>query len=128
MFDIDFKNRRPIYEQLIKQIKMMIIQGVFETDEKLPPVSKLAQEITINPNTIQKAYRELESEGYIYSVPGKGRFVSDVHEAVEAQRADALTGELEFIVKELISLGISKDVIKEKIDQVQKDGREEEDR
>lgn len=128
MFDIDFKSRRTIYEQLIKQIKMMIIQGVFEADEVLPPVNQLAREISINPNTIEKAYRKLESEGYIHTVPGEGRFIADVREMADAERQEVLIRELGVIAEELMSLGVSTDAIKKKIDQVQNDSREEEDR
>lgn len=124
MFDIDLRSRKPIYNQLINQIKMMIIQNVLETDEKLPAVNALAREITINPNTIQKAYRELESEGYIYSVQGKGRFVSNVQEAVDGKKIHELTEDLEIIVKELRSLGVSTDDLKAGIDKLQDDAGE----
>lgn len=120
-FDIDLKSRSPIYEQLNRKFKIMIIQGVLETDEKLPTVSQLAQSITINPNTIEKAYRDLESEGYIYTVQGKGRFAADVRPTVNAERHDVLIRDLEFIVQELIALGFSTDEIKKKIDTMQSD-------
>lgn len=126
MFDIDFNSRRSIYEQLIRQIKMMIIQGVFETGEALPPVNQISREISVNPNTIEKAYRELEDAGYIYTVPEEGRFAADVRGTADVKRQEFLIRELEFIAEELISLGISTDSIKEKIDQVQNDGGEAE--
>ena len=71
MINLDLKSRVPIYEQLVDKVKQLIIQGVLKPDEKLPSVRSLAQELTINPNTIQKAYRELEREGYIYSLPAR---------------------------------------------------------
>ncbi len=128
MFDVDVRSRVPIYEQLVDNIKKMIIQNVLEKDEKLPSVRKMAQEITINPNTIQKAYRELESEGYIYSVPGKGSFVSDTKNTVSNQKIEVLTEELEGIVKELIYLGVSVKKIKTLVDEAEAEMREDGDR
>ena len=128
MFDVDVRSRVPIYEQLVDNIKKMIIQNVLEKDEKLPSVRKMAQEITINPNTIQKAYRDLESEGYIYSVPGKGSFVSDTKNTVSNQKIEVLTEELEGIVKELIYLGVSVKKIKTLVDEAEAEMREDGDR
>ncbi len=66
MFDLDIRSRKPIYEQLVDKLKELIIHEVFKADQKLPSVRLLAKELTINPNTIQKAYRELEHQNYIY--------------------------------------------------------------
>lgn len=127
MFDIDVRSRVPIYEQLVDNIKMMIIQNVLEKDEKLPSVRKMAQEITINPNTIQKAYRELESEGYIYSLPGKGSFVSDTKNTVSSQKIEMLEANLEGIVKELIYLRVPVEKIKTMVDEAEAEMREDAD-
>lgn len=116
MFDLDLKSRKPIYEQLVEHIKMMIIQKVLEPDEQLPSVRNLAQDLTINPNTIQKAYRELERDGYTYSVPGKGSFVNDMNETINNERIQMLTEDLERIIKELIYLEIPPGELKEMID------------
>lgn len=75
MILIDYKSRKPIYEQIIDSIKSLIVSGVLERDDQLPLVRQLAQELAINPNTIQKAYGELEREGVIYSLKGRGSFV-----------------------------------------------------
>ena len=72
MITIDYKSRQPIYEQIIDKVKELIIAGVLKRDDQLPPVRQLAQELAINPNTIQKAYAELERQGVIYSMKGKG--------------------------------------------------------
>ena len=72
MILIDYKSRKPIYEQIIDSIKSLIVSGVLERDDQLPSVRQLAQELAINPNTIQKAYGELEREGVIYSLKGRG--------------------------------------------------------
>jgi len=125
MFDIDVRSRVPIYEQLVDNIKMMIIQNVLEKDEKLPSVRKMAQEITINPNTIQKAYRELENEGYIYSLPGKGSFVSDTKNTVSSQKIEMLEDNLEGVVKELIYLQVPVEKIKTLVDLAEAEMRED---
>lgn len=75
MILIDYKSRKPIYEQIIDSIKSLIVSGVLERDDQLPSVRQVAQELAINPNTIQKAYGELEREGVIYSLKGRGSFV-----------------------------------------------------
>src|SRR5574342_440585 len=80
MFELDVRSRKPIYEQLVDQLKELIITEVMKENEKIPSVRVLAKELTINPNTIQKAFRQLETEGFIYTLPGKGSFVSPVNE------------------------------------------------
>ncbi len=76
MFDLDFQSRIPIFEQLYTKIKVMIESQLLLPDEQLPAVRVLAAQLLVNPNTVQKAYRSLEEQGYIYSLPGKGSFVS----------------------------------------------------
>lgn len=76
MIFIDYQDRTPIYEQLVNRFQMLIIKGILEPDSQMPSVRKLATDLSINPNTIQKAYAILEQEGYIYPVKGRGNFVS----------------------------------------------------
>lgn len=76
MIIIDYKDRRPIYEQIIERFQDLIVKGVLKPDSQLPSVRSLAMELSINPNTIQKAYAELERQGYLYSIKGRGSFVS----------------------------------------------------
>jgi len=93
MFSIDMRSREPIYEQLIKNIINLITQRVLLPDDALPSVRALARDLGINPNTVQKAYHELEARKMIYQVPGKGSFVSQndaIANAVIAQRTQAL--------------------------------------
>ncbi|OXS79203.1 GntR family transcriptional regulator [Domibacillus enclensis] len=111
MFTIDSRSRVPIYEQLMKKLQELIIRDVMKEDEQLPSVRALAQQLTINPNTIQKAYRELEREGYIYSIPGKGSFVSPVKNKIDKERMEMLRKELERIVGEILYLGVPKDEV-----------------
>ena len=75
MLTLNYRDSRPIYEQIKDGLRRMIVTGAMAQDEKLPSVRALATQLSINPNTIQRAYNELEAEGYIYSVAGKGSFV-----------------------------------------------------
>lgn len=126
MFDIDVKSRVPIYEQITENVKRLIIQGVLLPEEKLPSVRSLAQELTINPNTIQKAYRELEREGYVISRPGKGSFVNDMTETMNREHIKTLTEEVERLIKELVFLDVPGESLKTLIDKAEqeKEGHE----
>lgn len=117
MFDLNFRDSRPIYEQIKDAIRRLIVTGVLAQNEKLPSVRELASSKSLNPNTIQRAYRELEAEGYIYSVPGKGSFVA-VEQGVLDKRAQELMPRLTEIVKELQEVGVSADEVKKQIDAV----------
>lgn len=106
MITIDYKSRQPIYEQIIDKVKELIIAGVLKRDDQLPPVRQLAQELAINPNTIQKAYAELERQGVIYSLKGKGSYVgSSLFELTQAKKAQ-LSRELEELSKELYAINV----------------------
>ena len=106
MFAINYRDPRPIYEQIADELRKMIVAGVIAPDEKLPSVRELAQQLAINPKTIQRAYRELEMSGYLYSVPGKGNFAGAHHEVDEGRRAELLK-QIAEAVKELRYLGVS---------------------
>ena len=77
MFDIDLQSRTPIYEQLYKKTVELIIKGILKEGDQLPSVRNLAKELSVNPNTVAKAYRTLEIDGYIYSTVGRGTFMTD---------------------------------------------------
>ena len=96
MISLNYRDSRPIYEQIRDGLRKLIVTGALGADEKLPSVRALAAQLAINPNTIQRAYNELEGEGYIYSVPGKGSFAAANAAADYARRAELLTqvGEL----------------------------------
>ena len=113
MISIDNRDPRPLYEQVVDGFRKLIVAGVLGPDEKLPSVRSLATQLAINPNTIQRAYNELERDGYIYSVPGKGSFASGNAGEDEKRRTGlleqfkALAAELRFLgadEEELISL------------------------
>ena len=105
MIVLDYKDRRPIYEQVAERLQELMLLGILEQDEKLPSVRGLAVELSINPNTIQRAYMELERQGYIYSVKGKGSFVADVSAAREA-RLGELKAELGDLAVRAVQLGV----------------------
>ena len=106
MIRLDYRDARPIYEQVRDGLRSLMVTGVLAAGEKLPSVRSLATELAINPNTIQRAYNELEAEGYIYSVAGKGSFVSGTADADAARRA-SLTGDLRKLMGELRYLGVT---------------------
>ena len=89
MISLNYRDSRPIYEQIRDELRKLIVSGALATDEKLPSVRALAAQLAINPNTIQRAYNELEAEGYIYSVPGKGSFAAG-NDAAGARRREEL--------------------------------------
>ena len=108
MIQINYSDSRPIYEKVKDSLRQLILSGALEADSKLPSVRELAVSLTINPNTIQRAYRELEQEGYIVSVPGKGSFVSRDRAAIEARRAE-LTRQLLALAAEFEELGVTRE-------------------
>ncbi|MBE6894482.1 MAG: GntR family transcriptional regulator [Ruminococcaceae bacterium] len=90
MFILDLKSRVPIYEQLKARTLELIMAGVLQQDSQLPSVRSLARDLGVNPNTIQKAYQDMEKEGIIYSVAGKGSFVNDIRSVKEKEKEAAI--------------------------------------
>lgn len=114
MIMIDTRDRRPIYEQIISKLSDLMVQGVLQQDEKLPSVRALATELSINPNTIQRAYIELERQGYIYSVKGRGSFVADTKE-IKNKRQEKIFDELRLLVEDAKSASISENIFIDKV-------------
>ena len=107
MFQLDLKSRTSIYEQIVDNIKELVLAGVLSPESKLPSVRELSKTLTVNPNTIQKAYRELEYQGFIYTVSGLGTFVSHGTEIVaDEKRMAEVTDELRRGIRELRFLGM----------------------
>ena len=104
--NINYRDARPIYEQVRDGLRTLIVSGAIAGGEKLPSVRELATQLAINPNTIQRAYRALEQEGCVVSVPGKGSFAAPRDEA-GAQRREALLRQLDETVRELRLLGMT---------------------
>lgn len=109
MINLDYKDGRTLHEQIEAELKQLIISGILETDEQLPSVRELSISLTVNPNTVQRAYKQLEQEGFIYSVKGKGNFVSPVSPQNSQKRCEELYQELQLAAKELAFLGEDKE-------------------
>lgn len=90
MITINYRDPRPIYEQIQTELRRLMLTGVLQPGSRLPSVRELAGQLAINPNTIQRAYRELEADGYILSVAGKGSFVAQVDQLAEQQKKQAV--------------------------------------
>jgi GntR family transcriptional regulator len=109
MFQLDIRDHRPLYEQIKEKMKSLIIKGVLKADQRVPSVRELAQTLTINPNTIQKAYKDLEEEGFIYSVRGKGSFITPMAHIENQSRVSVLLQDLERMIAELVYLQVPKE-------------------
>lgn len=106
LVSINFRDSRPIYEQIKDNLRKLIITGGISPGEKLPSVRDFSSQLAINPNTIQRAYRELENEGYVYTIPGKGSFAAQKQEVDQGRKAELLSN-LDALISELKYLGVS---------------------
>lgn len=106
MIHLDYRDARPIYSQIVDGVREQIIAGVLRQGDKMPSVRELAAELTINPNTIQRAYRELEMQGWIASIPGKGSFVCGIPAGPSSEELSLLEN-FDKITHALLKLGIS---------------------
>ncbi len=114
MIQVNFRDARPIYEQVRDGFRQLILTQALPADSKMPSVRELAAQLAINPNTIQRAYRELEAEGYIVSVPGRGSFVRERGGAAAARRRELLE-KFDALTAELRVLGVSDAELTERI-------------
>ena len=115
MIILDYKDLRPIYEQVAEKLEELMLLGILGENEPLPSVRSLAMELSINPNTIQRAYAELERQGYIYTVKGKGSFVAENSVMKEKRKKDLLI-QVSEVIDEAIRLGISGEEIKNMVE------------
>ena len=118
MITVDMRDRKPIYEQLIDNIRTLAVQGYLKPDEHLPSVRVLAAELAINPNTIQKAYAELERQNVIYSLPGRGNFISPDIGAVTKQEKERQLTALRTQLQQARNAGVEKTEILSLLDAV----------
>lgn len=121
MIVLDYKDRRPIYEQVVEKFQTLIIKGILEQDTQIPSVRKLAMELSINPNTIQRAYNMLETQGYIYPVKGRGNFVAPQSSFID-QKKKRFYEELDILLKQAPDIGITYIELTEHIVEVYKEG------
>ena len=124
MLELNYRDARPIYEQIKDGLRRLILSDVIRQDEKLPSVRELASQLAINPNTIQKAYRELEQEGYVYTVSGRGSFAAPLSD-VRTGRQETLLAQFDEAVTELLYLKKDPYELKQRIDQLQQGGASE---
>ena len=120
MISINMRDSQPIYEQIKEGVCRLILSGALQTGERLPSVRELAGQLAINPNTIQRAYRELELEGFVYSVAGKGSFVSPL-EQVDHSRIDGKKTQFKEAALELLRLGMEKEALIAMLDELKED-------
>lgn len=119
MFELDMKSHKAISDQIIDNMKELIMSGVLQPEARISSVRELAGQILVNPNTVQKAYRTLESQGYIYTVKGKGTFVADTSSfkpgARELQEAES---SLRDSISRLYHMGLDKQEVQRIIDRI----------
>ena len=122
MLTVNFSSRTPVYQQLYDDVIRLVSLGVLKSDTKLPPVRILATELGINPNTVQKAYKMLEKDGYIYSTVGRGSFVSNKLDQNQAEKIQA-KNDLKESIDKAYKKGITKDEMIELVDEITRGGR-----
>lgn len=108
MIVLDYQDRRPIYEQIVGKFRHLILSGAMPSGSRMPSVRQLAMELSINPNTIQRAYTELEQEGLIYPVKGKGNFIADSENIRELSRKSYME-EMNALVQKGKAMGIEEE-------------------
>ncbi len=118
MRSLNLTGKLPIYMELADKIEELVLDGILEQNSQLESVRELANELAVNPNTIQKAYSELERRGVIYSLNGKGSFISGNIEKLRDSKTAVISGKLEKIVFSLKKLGVSKEKILTVVDAV----------
>lgn len=121
MIVIDYQNRKPIYEQIVEKFQTLIITGAIEPDSQMPSVRSLAVDLSINPNTIQKAYSVLEQEGVIYPVKGRGNFVSG-NSDLKMKKQEAFFQSLRQMVYKGKELDVKREIFLQKADEYYKEG------
>ena len=122
MLTLNYRDSKPIYEQVKDGFRKLILSGTLSTGDQLPSVRELAAQLAINPNTIQRAYRELEADGFIYSIPGKGSFASALSD-VSDRRKTELLGAFDDTAAELLRLGITQEALIGRIQQLPEGGQ-----
>ena len=114
MIVLDYKDRRPLYEQVVERFKELIIKGILPEDMQMPSVRNQAMQLSINPNTIQRAYSELERQGFIYSVKGKGSFVANIGSLLDGKKEQWRQG-MNSMILEGYAIGISRKEMEEMV-------------
>lgn len=116
MFQVDVMSRTPVYEQIVEQLEQFVLTGIVAAGDKLPSVRSLSMQLAVNPNTIQKAYSELDRRGLIQSVPGRGCFVSEGAAEVVSEKKSSQLADLIHLVTELAYAGVSKQQVLQEVE------------
>ena len=117
MILLDYRDKRPIYEQVVEKLEKLIMGGALETDSKMPSVRSMGVDLAVNPNTIQRAYNQLEQEGYLYTVSGRGSFVAPESEWREGKKKKLLT-EWRLVTERAKEAGLTREQLVIQLDQV----------
>ena len=121
MILLDYRDKRPIYEQVVEKLERLIASGGLEPLTKMPSVRSLAMELSVNPNTIQRAYAQLEQDGYLYTVSGRGSFVTAENEW-KKNRQEKVLLEWQELTRQAKETGLSKEALEEKLQKIYGEG------
>lgn len=124
MIVLDYRDKRPIYEQVVEKMEHLIACGGLESNSKLPSVRALAMELSVNPNTIQRAYTQLEQDGYIYTIIGRGNYVTDRSEW-QTGRFQSLKQDFTELLQTAHDVGMPKDELLKLVNTIYNDSKEE---
>lgn len=117
MILLDYRDKRPIYEQVVEKLERLIMGGALEPDSRMPSVRSLGMDLSVNPNTIQRAYNQLEQEGYLYTVSGRGSFVAPENEWREGKKKRMLE-EWSLASEHAKEAGLTKEELVQKLDEI----------
>ncbi len=118
MFSIDLMSRTPIYEQIVNQLEDFVLKELIKPGDQIPSVRGLSLELSTNPNTIQKAYSELDRRGIIHSVPGRGCFITMDAKSILSEQKLEKVGDFMELTRELLLAGVPKATLLERIEEV----------
>ena len=119
MIQLNYKEARPLYEQIKESIRKMVISNAFLADEKLPSVREMASQLAVNPNAIERAYQELEQDGYVYRRKDEGTFVAKENRVNEMRRREPMQ-KFDLVVRELSELSVSSNELAERVEVITK--------
>lgn len=122
MIILDYQDRRPLYEQVTEKFRTLILRGILKPGDRMPSVRQLAMDLSINPNTIHRAYMVLEQEGLIYPVKGKGNFVADT-EKIKKKNKEEFVKEMKEVVNKGLDMGMEEEELLYIVSSICKGGR-----
>lgn len=122
MILLDYRDKRPIYEQIVEKLERLIVGGALDPDSKMPSVRSLGMDLGVNPNTIQRAYNQLEQEGYLYAVSGRGSFVAPETEWRDGKKKKMMEEWL-LLTEKAKEAGLTKDELEGALNRLYEEGR-----